>query len=270
MPRAKTRHEKSTPDGRYLYAVVPMEVVDSLDLDIPGIEDTDLHPVTSGQLAAIVSDIEQQTLRPERKLLSTHSKVLGHVMDQAPMLPVAFGIIAGSEREVRNLLAEHENDFLTQLRAVSGNVELGLRIRLSDPNAFGYYVNAFPELEAMRDDLYREGEPSREEKIELGKRFVDMLNGFREETADRVLAGIKSVASQTLVNEPRNESEVVNLAALVPQKKVNAFNAAVEKLAATLPENFQVDVTGPWPPYNFTHLRIHFEQEEEEAAQGAP
>ncbi|WP_426749825.1 GvpL/GvpF family gas vesicle protein [Myxococcus sp. Y35] len=269
MPRAKTRHEKSTPEGRYLYAVVPVEVVDSLNLDTPGIQDADVHPVTSGKLAAIVSNIEQQTLRPERKLLSTHSAVLRQVMDQAPMLPVAFGIIAGSEREVRNLLAEHANDFLTQLRAVSGNVELGLRIRLTDPSAFGYYVNAFPELKAMRDDLYREGEPSREEKIELGKYFVDLLNGFREATADKVLDGIESVASQIVVNEPRNESEVVNLAALVPQKKVNAFNAAVEKLGATLPENFQVDVTGPWPPYNFTHLRIHFEQVEE-AAQGAP
>ncbi|MCE9670117.1 GvpL/GvpF family gas vesicle protein [Myxococcus stipitatus] len=269
MPRAKTRHEKSTPEGCYLYAVVPMEVVDSLDLDTPGIQGADVYPVTSGKLAAIVSDIEQQTLRPERKLLSTHSAVLGRVMDQAPMLPVAFGIIAGSEREVRNLLAEHENDFLTQLDAVSGNVELGLRIRLIDPNAFEYYVNAFPELRAMRDDLYREGEPSREEKIELGKQFVDLLNGFREETADKVLDGIESIASQTVVNEPRNESEVVNLAALVPRKKVDAFNATVEKLGATLPDDFQVDVTGPWPPYSFINLRIHFEQVEE-AAQGAP
>ncbi len=269
MPRAKTRHEKSTPEGRYLYAVVPMEAVDSLNLDTPGIEGADVHPVLSGKLAAIVSDIEPQTLRPERKLLRAHSAVLGQVMDQAPMLPVAFGIIASSEREVRNLLAEHVDDFLTQLHAVKGNVELGLRIRLRDPDAFGYYVQALPELKAMRDDLYREGEPSREEKIELGKSFVGLLNDFREATADKVLDGIKSVASQTVVNEPRNESEVVNLAALVPHKKVGAFNAAVKKLGASLPENFQVDVTGPWPPYNFTQLRIHFE-EVEEAAQGAP
>ena len=97
MPRAKTRHEKSTPEGRYLYAVVPIEAVDSLDLDTPGILGADVHPVTSGKLAAIVSDIEPKTLRPERKLLSTHSAVLSQVMDQAPMLflwkqPEIYGI----------------------------------------------------------------------------------------------------------------------------------------------------------------------------------
>ncbi len=46
---------------------------------------------------------------------------------------------------------------------------MGLRGKLNVPNVFEYFMNAFPDLRQMRDDVFSQGEPSREQKIELGK-----------------------------------------------------------------------------------------------------
>ena len=250
--------EKSTLTGRYLYAVVPAESAEKLSFDTTGINGGEVYPLLAGRMAAIVSDIEPETLRPQRKHLAAHSAVLRKLMDETTALPVAFGIIAGGEQEVRNLLAEQEQPFLAQLDALRGQVEMGLRCRLKG-NAFEYFLSRFPDLRAMRDDMFRAGEPSRDQKIELGKYFQELLERVRQETADTVQQGISSVASSTRVNAPHNETELLNLAVLVPREKLDTFRETVDAVASRLDENFEFDLTGPWPTYNFVDLRIHLE-----------
>lgn len=260
MTQDRTRDETSERNGKYLYAVVPADKADTLNLDASGIEGARVYPVVSGKLAALVSDIGNETLRPQRKHLAAHSGVLRQAMEQAPLLPVAFGIVAGSEREVRELLRAQEDAFSEQLRALTGQVEMGLRGRVQVPNTAEYFVKAVPELRAMRDDIFSGGEPSREQKIELGKYFAEVLDHIREETIDAVQEAIGPVSSSVRVNEPRNESELLNLAVLVPRDRLQDFNRAVEDAASKLDENFHLEVSGPWPPYNFVDLRIHLEE----------
>ncbi len=103
--------------------MIPVEAVDKLKLDITGVQGAEVYPLVVGRLAAIVSDIETEegTLRPERKQLAAHSDVLRKVIDQAPLLPVAFGIVAGSEREVRELLSNQRANSSEQLGEVMGS-----------------------------------------------------------------------------------------------------------------------------------------------------
>lgn len=256
------RDENSSTKGTYLYSVVPAEAVDKLKLDVEGIEGTEVRPLVCGPLAAIVSDVETTELRPERKNLSAHSAVLRTLMDQTSLLPVAFGVVAGSEREVRELLGEHESEMLEQLDRVKGSVEMGVRGLLQVPDTFRYFVEKFPELGKMRDETFSGGNPSREQMIELGQAFSEMLEQFQNDSADNAEERLKSVGT-VRVNDPRNEQEALNLAILVPRDALDAFTDAVNELAPILDENIELQVTGPWPPYNFVDLRIHVAAEEE-------
>lgn len=257
------RDRNSSPEARYLYAIVSAGAVDNLKLDVEGIDGADVYPLVIGSLAAIVSDIQKGELRPERKNLAAHSGVLRKVMDQTDLLPVAFGVVPGSERELRDLVAEHESAMGEQLENVAGKVEMGLRGRLQVPDVFQYILEKFPDLRQARDEMYAGGEPSREDKIELGQQFAEYLEGFQGESAAQVVGGLQGV--QTRVSEPRNEEEAFNIAVLVPRDQVDAFNHAVEELAPNLDENIELQVTGPWPAYNFVDLRIEAEEEGEEA-----
>src|SRR5262249_2097337 len=158
-----------------------------LKLEVDGVDGAEVHPLVKGKLAAIVSDREKEEIRPERKRLSAHSEVLQKLMDQTPLLPVAFGIVAGSERELKDLLDGHEEAFLDQLDDVAGNVEMGVRGQLNVDNAFDYYIEAYPELGEKRDELYEDGEPSREDKIELGKLFSEVVEDFQDECAEKAV-----------------------------------------------------------------------------------
>jgi len=259
------RDENSTPKGRYLYSVVPAEAVDKLELDVAGIDGAEVHPLVCGALAAIVSDVEPRELRPERRNLAAHSAVMRTLMDQTHLLPVAFGIVAGSEREVRELLADHEAEMVEQLEGVKDRVEMGIRGVLRVEDIFQYFVEKLPELRRMRDEVYAGGEPSREEKIELGQAFAEYLQEFQDEWADAAVEHLRSIG-RIRVNEPRSEEEALNLAVLVPRGEMEAFTRAVEELAPTFDEHIELNVTGPWPPYNFVDLRIRSGEEEAEEA----
>ena len=254
--------ENSNPKGTYLYSVIPAEAVDKLKLDVEGIDGAEVRPLVCGPLAAIVSNAEKTELRPERKNLSAHSAVLRALMDQTSLLPVAFGVVAGSEREVRELLADHESEMVEQLDGVKGRVEMGLRGLLRVPDTFRYFVEKFPDLEKMRDETFSGGNPSREQMIELGQAFSETLEQFQNESADEAEGRLQAVG-KVRVNDPRSEEEALNLAVLVPREALDEFTRAVEELAPNLDENIELQVTGPWPPYNFVDLRIHAAGEEE-------
>lgn len=258
------RDEQSSPEGRYLYSIVPAQAVDRLKLDVEGIDGAEVYPLVMGRVAAIVSNIEKGEMRPERTNLAAHSAVMRKLMDQTNLLPVAFGVVPGSERELRELVAEHESEMLEQLSAVDGKVEMGLRGRLQVPDVFQYFLEKFPDLRRTRDEMYAGGEPSREEKIELGQLFSESLEDFQDDTADTVVDGLQAVG-RARVNEPRSEEEVINIAVLVPRDQVDSFTQAVEELAPSLDENIELNVTGPWPAYNFVDLRIEASEEGEEA-----
>jgi len=259
------RDENSSPQGKYLYSVVPAEAVDKLNLEVTGIGEAEVHPLVCGALAAIVSDVEPTELRPERKNLAAHSAVMRTLMDQTNLLPVAFGIVAGSEREVRELLADHESEMVEQLEGVKGMVEMGVRGTLQVDDVFKYFVEKLPDLRQMRDEIYSGGEPSREEKIELGQTFAELLEEFQGECADSAVEHLQSVG-RVRVNDPRSEEEALNLAVLVPRDAIESFTQAVNELAPALDEKIELTVTGPWPPYNFVDLRIQAEEEEGEEA----
>lgn len=260
--------DENDSKGRYLYSVISAEAVDKLRLEVIGIDDAEVYPLVVGGLAAIVSDVERGELRPERKNLAAHSEVLRTVMNQTSLLPVAFGVIAGNERDLRELIANHESEMREQLEEVKGKVEMGLRglLRVEDP--FAYFVEKFPDLRQARDETFAGGEPSREEKIELGQFFSERLQDFQDECAEIASEGLQSVG-RVRINEPRSEEEVLNLAVLIPSDEIESFRSAVDALAPDLDENIELQVSGPWPPYNFVELRIVSEVEEEEEAEEA-
>lgn len=261
--------EENGSKGRYLYSIIPAEAVDKLRLDVTGIDESEVYPLVVGSLAAIVSDVERGELRPERKNLAAHSEVLRAIMDQTNVLPVAFGLIAGDERELRELISRYEGEMREQLENVSGKVEMGLRGLLRVDDAFAYFIEKFPDLREARDETFAGGEPSREEKIELGQLFSERLQEFQDRCAEAASERLQSVG-QVRINDPRSEEEVINLAALVPSDGIESFTDAVEALAPSLDEKIELQVSGPWPAYNFVNLRIVSaveeagEQEEEE------
>lgn len=253
MEKASLR--PSSLKGRYVYAVVPgakQRVYGCL-----GINGGNVYTIADGDIAAVVSDVPNQKIRPERRHFAAHQGVLKTLMADGDLLPMSFGIISNGPKAVRAILSRNNKGVMEQLKRVSGKLEMGLRVAWDVPNIFEYIVNTHMDLRRARDELLRGNhEPTQEDKIEIGRMFEQILNLDRERHTEQVEKVLEPRCSEIKQNKCRNEKEVMNLSCLVGRDVLNKFEAAVFEAAGLFDDNFAFDFNGPWAPHNFVDLEI--------------
>lgn len=243
--------------GRYIYAVVPGPGAQVYAFK--GMEGKPVYTITKGKVAAVVSDVPNDKIRPERRHLAAQQAVLKGLMQETlAVLPMSFGIIAEGPKAVQEILTRNHNTLATQLQRVAGKVEMGLRVAWDVPNIFEYFVNTHPELRAARDRFFgRNRVPTQEDKIEVGRLFDRVLQEDREEHTERVEEILSPCCFEIKRNSPRNERDVMNLACLVGREVVDKdFEAAIFEAARGFDNNFAFDFNGPWAPHNFVDLEL--------------
>jgi hypothetical protein len=245
----------SAEPGRYLYAIA--DAADHPGYADIGINGASVYVVAQGPVAAVVSDIGERRIRPERKNLAAHNIVVKRLMGETTVLPVAFGTIADSEAALLAILEENNSAFAEQLNRVRGKVELGLRVNLDVPNIFEYMVNRHQDLADLRDELVRKQHgPSQNDKIEMGRLFDHLLNQDREQHTAAVMTALGPRCVEIQQNSPREEKEVMHLACLVARDAQKEFENGVFEAARRFDNNFSFDYNGPWAPHHFVSIAL--------------
>ncbi|MBI4720313.1 MAG: GvpL/GvpF family gas vesicle protein [Chitinivibrionia bacterium] len=241
--------------GKYLYAIVAGP--GDRTYGPIGINGGVVHTLSHGSVAAAVSDMTEKRIRPERSKLAAHHAVVKRLMEDATVLPVAFGTLADSPQAIRKILKENRDDFVEQLNRVRGKVEMGLRVAWDVPNIFEYMVNRHPELAALRDEVMgKQRGPSQEEKIELGRLFDRLLSQDRERHTEAVVEALAPHCVDITRNQPREEREVMHLACLVDRELQKRFEDGVFEAAKLFDDHFAFDFNGPWAPHHFVHVAL--------------
>jgi len=245
----------SSESGHYLYAIA--DAANHADYVDIGINGASVYVVAQGPVAAVVSDIRETRIRPERKNLAAHNMVVKRLMDETTVLPVAFGTIADSKAALLNILTENNSTFAEQLNRVRGKVELGLRVNLDVTNIFEYMVNRHQDLADLRDELIRKQHgPTQNDKIEMGRLFDHLLNQDREQHTDAVIATLDPSCVEIKQNPPREEKELMHLACLVKRDAQKEFENGVFEAAKRFDNNFSFDYNGPWAPHHFVNIAL--------------
>ncbi|MEM7754698.1 MAG: GvpL/GvpF family gas vesicle protein [Planctomycetota bacterium] len=244
---------------KYLYAIGPADEASGLDLvDFveAGLNGTSVDVVTSGQLAAYVSDVPAKKVRPVRKHLAAHHAVLRNLALQTTALPMSFGMIAEDESEVVDLLESRHDDLAERVVRLAGRIEMTLRVRWDVENVFQMFVETSEDLRAARDAIVAAGPADRDEKIAAGELFAKLLEQARDtdkaSLADDLLGGCEEVRW----NDPRDETESVSLAALVHRDAIDDFEAAVHRAAEAFDDRYVFDLGGPHPPHSFVSVQL--------------
>jgi hypothetical protein len=241
---------------KYLYALIARGP--EQDFGPCGINGGVVYTIAKGGVAAVVSDLPGEKIRPERRNLAAHQQVLQRLMGTTTPLPMAFGVIAPSARTVEKILSANEQTFLEQLRRLDGRVEMGLRVAWDVPNIFEYFINTHPELKSARDSLLgRQREPTQEERIEVGRLFDRTLQDDREAYADELEGILSGHCDEIKRNKCRDEREVMNLACLVGKQALKDFEAGVFEAAQLFDNNFSFNYNGPWAPHNFVSIVLN-------------
>jgi len=144
--------KNSIRNGRYLYAIIEASM--ERTFGPIGMDGSDVYLIVEGKTAAVVSNVPNKKIRPQRKNIAAHHAVLNKIMEEMTPLPMAFGIIADGERAIRKILADNRDIFQEQFTTVAGKVEMGMRISYDVPNIFEHFISTDPELRAARDQYF--------------------------------------------------------------------------------------------------------------------
>ena len=246
---------KLEKNGRYLYAVIA-GTEERIYGDF-GIGEATVYTISDGRITAVVSDVADKKIRPERRHLAAHQGVLKILMEEATPLPVTFGIIADGLQAVQKILLRNQQMLVDQLDRVSGKVEMGLRVTWDVPNIFAYFVHTHQELREARDHFFgTQRESTQEDKIEVGRMFDRLLNEDREDHTERVEEILSEYCVEIKRSTCRNERDVMNLSCLVRKEEHEKFEKAIFEAAGLFDNNFAFDYNGPWAPHNFVDVDL--------------
>ncbi len=245
-------NQNTTTSGLYLYAIG-----DAADLlgQVTGIDDEPVQRVVHESLAAAVSPFSGGRLRPERRHLTAHQKVLSSFGVGRGVLPMRFGVVLPDETKVQLILKTHEASLLRQLERIRGRVEMGLRVKWKEEDVFKNIVQLNPDLRQAREQM----PPTREAAIEIGKRVADALERERQSQQNLMREVFGSGVVEFCFNAPRNDAQLINAACLIPGDRGGEFECGVHRLGAMLDERYLIDFNGPWAPHNFILLNMALE-----------
>lgn len=240
--------------GRYIYSFANSKDSQQINqANLIGLNDTPVDVIEHEDLAVIVSPIADTKLRPQRKLLAAHQNVVTDIAKKWNSLPVAFGLIAESEQNVREVLSRNADLLREQLIRIQGCVEMFLSLKWTAENIFQFFVEKFPELKKSRDYV-ASGAATREEQIELGRQFEQTLSSERERLSAQVMSHVSPICREIDLQPQRNETEILRVACLIERDKEEEFTQAIYKAASQFSDEFQFSFNGPWPPYSFVKL----------------
>ena len=250
------------PKGRYLYGIIRAENDRDLGLTclpdrLVGLRRAEVYTIGFRNIAALVSGHPLTKIKPFRDNLTLHHQVIREAIQHFTIIPMAFGHIVRSAKEIHRVLEVNYPEIDQELNRLCNKVEMGLKILWDVDNIFEYFVNRDRELRDFRDTIFgRSRQPTQGEKIELGRLFEGKLNREREKHAERVVRVLSLYTVGAKLNPPTHEKMVMNGAFLVEKGKEGLFEERVHRAAALFDGNFTFDYSGPWAPHNFIELKL--------------
>jgi len=262
---AKEEPERAdlTATGTYVYAIarfsernVPKFAAGVAAVQLLGHED----------LQAIVSHVPIDGFGTAEQLrdldwisrhVQAHDEVIKSAMGAGPVIPLRFCTVFRDDQRVLELIARHHKQLRRTLDALAGKSEWGVKLHL-DRRASAASSNGH-DAPSGREYLVRK---RRSSKTTRQHDQSEAAQPVIEDVQQTLGALAVEAATLPLRENDADPSLRFNGAFLVADGRLNEFRAAVraiERRHAT--EGARLELSGPWPAYNFVRLDLSSEAE---------
>lgn len=211
--------------------------------------DAECELVESGPIAAVTGSRDRGpgTAEDVRK----HDRVVAEFVRRGtPILPIRFGAVAkGQETLARDFLDPNVDMLERALAEVTGRVQYTVRI--------GYIRDAVVRAVSVQDPAVAAAraavgeDPSHGAQVRLGEVVIEAINRRRAGDAAKISAALEPHADRVRSTPATDPDRLGDVAALVLSEQAEAFEAAVEDLAARHADALTVKLIGPIAAYDF-------------------
>ncbi|MEV7420813.1 GvpL/GvpF family gas vesicle protein [Streptomyces sp. NPDC089919] len=210
-----------------------------------------VRAVRAGQLVALVSDAPTE-LKPERRDLLAHQRVVIQAGGTGPVLPLRFGGVSPDDDTVTSVLAEHEESYLERLTELEGKDEFNVKASHLEEDVRATVLTGDPRLRSVQQDLRDAGGGTHAQKLAFGEMVAAAVAAREQADAVLVAEALRPYA-RAVRHGPEGTDWLANLSFLVAREDQEHFLEAVRGVHEQH-THLQVQVTGPLPPYSFAEV----------------
>ena len=251
--------------GTALWAYCVLAAGDAGSLPrIEGVEpDSAIDVVVEGDLAAVVSEVPLTEYGDERlrehlndivwveRTARRHEAVLDSMLEHCTIVPLRLCTLFHDRDGVRRLLRDDHATLRAGLHALEGRAEWGLKL-FADPSR----LQTSQEDEGLGAGSEGVGYLNRKQRERDARAAGDELLSRRATEAHERLAQVADAAHANPVQRReahgRDAEMVLNGVYLVRRDRQDELAQVVEELRREwVHDGFELDLTGPWPGYNF-------------------
>ncbi len=261
----------------YIYCIAESAAAAQLPADtLPAAieEDAKLEWIAVNKLAALVSEVPKEVYSEESLAehltdatwtairAMRHETVVEYVAKRASVIPLRFGTIYLERSRIEQMLTEKGREFEEIIEQLRGREEWGVNVYCDRAVLLSSITSVSPVLRDLVERA-QQAPPGQsylmQKKIETLK--VDEARAAVNRIVDQVEEKLKAQTDEArrlriLKVETTEHGELkAKFAFLVKRSGFEEFRDAAEQLAREhQPAGVRLELTGPWPVYNFIQL----------------
>lgn len=261
--QSPTATATTSPEGKYVYCIIESSEPRSFGPMGIGARGDEVYTVHHQGLAAVISNTPLMVYDPTRDNVFTHEQVNETVMREFTVLPMAFGALFRTEDDIIELMRGTEDALRDVLNKMAGKVEYGLKVNWDRDRVIAEIEQENEEIRNLKEQITSRATGSTYfARMQLGRLVEQALSEQSDSYVREVYAALRDTAVASRANKPIGDRMIMNAAFLVEREREAEFDSKVKEIAAKYEGKLSFKYTGPWPPYNFVHIRLKLERGE--------
>lgn len=227
---------------------------------LKGIEDNPVKIIENDGLGALVSKTDLEEIDPLRRYVQVHTNVQESVLENHPLLPMSFGIIAESLEDIKILLEEYNSIFRDKLDHYRNKVEVHLKVKWN-PEKFKQHLrnndSTYNRLEEKLENA--SGEKAQKLQLEAGKYVKQQVEEWKQQYMDPLVKELETLAVEMESNDATGVQTLLNQSFLLEQSYQETFLDIIYEYDENYRGKMDFKVVGPIAPYDFVQVPVEEE-----------
>jgi hypothetical protein len=259
----ETTAGEPVPEGKYVYCIIETQEPRSFGPMGIGGRGDEVHIVQHEGLAAVVSNTPLVVYDPTRENVFAHEQVNETVMREFTVLPMAFGALFRTEEDIIELIRGTYDALRDVLAKMEGKVEFGLKVNWDRDRVISELEQQEDEIRHLKEQITSRTTGSTYfARMQLGRLIETALTDHADAYIREVYSLLRDTAVASRANKPIGDRMIMNAAFLIERDREVEFDQKVKEIASKYEGKLAFKYTGPWPPYNFVHIRLKLERGE--------
>ncbi len=254
---------ETAAEGKYVYCIIEAKEPRSFGPMGIGARKDEVYTVHHKGLAAVVSNTPIVVYDPTRENVFAHEQVNEAVMREFTVLPMAFGALFRTEEDIIELMRGTYDALRDVLAKMEGKVEFGLKVNWDRDRVIAELEEENEEIRHLKEQITSRTTGSTYfARMQLGRLVETALTDQADAYIREVYSVLRDTAVASRANKPIGDKMIMNAAFLIEREREAEFDQKVKEIAAKYETKLSFKYTGPWPPYNFVHIRLKLERGE--------